>query len=216
VSVRPEFGPSLPALLAARGMSRRTMVLGAVLLAAVAVAGWVVVQALRDREHLVVDGPREFNMVYAPSVLHEADSRDGELVRLEGARKRLRVELTVRPVTVPAYDRGNVVGGYLPLLAEQRLDDLRGIYGPVAVFDEGKSRLSGQPGYQIGFGARAPNGQRVFGRDAFVFPDDPQATKGVLVSLRRYLRGRQRPADDEWFDKAKEAYTSFAFGSGQP
>jgi hypothetical protein len=192
------------------------MALGAFLLVALAVGGWLLVQAARDREHLVVDGPPEFNLVYAPSVLHEVDARDGELVRLEGARKRLRVELTVRPVKVPAYDRGDVIGGYLPLLAEQRLTDLRALYGPVEVFDEGKSRINRQPGYQIGFGTRTAGGRRVFGRDAYVFPDDPQATDGVLVSLRRFPHGRQRVADDEWFDKAKEAFTSFAFGSGQP
>lgn len=216
MSVRPEFGPSLPALLAARGMSRRAMIAGAIVLVAVAIGGWFAIQAARDREHLVVDGPPEVNLVYAPSVLHEEPARDDELLRLEGARKRLRVELTVRPVEVPAYDRGDVVGGYLPLLAEQRLDDLGDVYGRVEVFDEGKSRINRFPGYQIGFGARTADGHRIFGRDAYVFPDDPEATEGVLVSLRRFPRGRQRVADDEFFDKAKEAYASFAFGSGQP
>jgi hypothetical protein len=216
VSVRPEFGPSLPALLGARGVSRRAMAVGAVALVAIAVGGWLLVQSLRDREQLVVDGPPVFNIVYAPSILHERPPRAGELARLEGRRKRIAVAITVRPVRGPSYARGDVVGGYLPVLAEQRLDELAKTYGPVEVFDEGKSRINRLPGYQIGFGARTSGGRRLFGRDAYVFPDDPAATEGVLLSLRRIPRGRQRVREEDYFDKVKEAYASFAFGESQP
>src|SRR5919107_2082290 len=56
VLVRPELGPTLPELLAARGHSRRAIVLGAALIVLVAAGGWVLLQSLRDREHLKVDG----------------------------------------------------------------------------------------------------------------------------------------------------------------
>ena len=215
VSVRPEFGPSLPALLASRGVSRRAMALGAVALVLAAVAAWLGIGALRDREHLVVDGPPQFNLVYAPSVLTEQEPREDELVRLEGERPNLSVELTVRPVDVPAAEGENVVGGYLPILAERRLADLADLYGPVGVIDEGKSRINGQPGYQIGF--RTMRGDdRLFGRDAYVFPDEPGATEGLLLSLRRTIRRKQTPADEEFYDKVKEAFSSLALGSGQP
>lgn len=216
MSVRPEFGPTLPALLSARGVSRRAMALGAAGLVVLAVAGWLVVQAARDREHLVVAGPPTFNLVYAPSALSERPAREGELARLEGRLKRVSVELTVRPLAIPAQSPEGFIGGELPAAAERRLDELRSIYGPIEVFEEGKSRINRLPGYQIGFGARTPSGRRILGRDAYVFPDDPAATEGVLLSLRRVVRGRQRAREGEFFDKVKAAFVSFAFGESQP
>lgn len=214
MSVRPEFGPTLPALLEARGFSRRGIVLGALALVAVAVLAFLGAGALRDREHLVIDGPPQFNVVYPPSILDERPARDGELVRLEGREASVAVELTARRVTVPPYE-GDVVGGYLPVLAEERLGELREIYGEVGVIDEGKSRINGQPGYQIGFRASLPDAE-LFARDAYVFPDDPAATEGLLLSLRRTIRGKQTAADEEFFDRVKEAFSSFALGADQP
>lgn len=215
MSVRPEFGPTLPELLAARGVSRRAMVAGALAFVVLAVTTWLVAQSLRDREQLVVDGPPVFNLVYAPSALHEAPPREDELARLEGSRRNLTVEITVRPIEVPPYGRGDVVGGYLPILAERRLHELAELYGPIDVHDEGKSRINRLPGYQIGFEARVPQG-RLFGRDAYVFPDDPKATAGVLLSLRRVIKRKQTVADDEFFDVVKDAFASFNYGESQP
>jgi len=190
--------------------------MGAVALVLLAAVAWLLVQSTRDREHLVVAGPPTFNLVYAPSALRERPARDGELARLEGRLKRISVEITVRPVEIPSAAPDDFIGGELPAAAESRIDELRAIYGPIEVFDEGKSRINRLPGYQIGFGARTPSGQRLFGRDAYAFPDEPGATEGVLLSLRRVIRGRQRVREEEFFDQAKEAFASFAFGESQP
>jgi hypothetical protein len=214
VSVRPEFGPSLPALLAARGMSRRAMLLGAVALAAAGLGGWFALQAARDREHLVVDGPPAFNMVFKPSELHTVPVRAGELARIEGRRRNATVEISARPVAVPAYPRGDLAGGYLPVLAERRIAELRDLYGPVEIFEEGKSRINRHPGYQIGFAAPAPRG-KLFARDAYIFPDGG-SREGVLLSLRRVVLRRPTAADQEFFKNVKDAFNSFAFGESQP
>jgi hypothetical protein len=215
VLVRPEFGPTLPELLAARGMSRRAIASSAILVVVVAVGGWALLQSLRDREHLKADGPPAFNLVYPPSALHEAPRRGDELVRLEGRRRNVSVEITARPLDVPRYAKGDVVAGYLPVLAERRLHELGELYGPVDVHDEGKARINDLPGYQIGFSAGLPAGA-LFGRDTYLLPDDPQATEGVLLSLRRVIRRRATAADRDFFDVVKEAYVSFAFGHGRP
>lgn len=215
VAVRPEFGPTLPALLEARGVSRRAIVAGAIALLVLAVGGWLVLQSTRDREHLVVTGERTFNMVYKPSVLHEEPVRDGELVRIEGKRRNVTVEITARPIEVPAYSRGDVVGGYLPVFAEGRIAELRDLYDGVEIHDEGKSRINRQPGYQIGFSANVAEG-KLFARDAYVLPDEEGAREGVLLSLRRVLLGRQTEADQEFFKTVKETFSSFAFGESQP
>jgi hypothetical protein len=191
------------------------MAIGAVALVAFAAAAFLGVRALDDSEHLVVDGPPQFNLVYAPSVLHREPAREDELVRLEGSRPNVSVELTVRAVQVPEAEGAAVVGGYLPILAEKRLEDLRDLYGTIGVIDEGKSRINGQPGYQIGF--RAAGGKDlVFGRDAYVFEDETDVTDGLLLSMRRTIRGKQTTADEEFFDKVKEAFASIALGTSQP
>lgn len=215
MSVRPEFGPTLPELLAVRGVSRRAMAIGAVVLVLAAAGAWLLVAAVRDTQQLTADGPPQFNLEYAQSALGRKDPREGELARLEGRRRDVTAEITVRPVTLPGYERANVIGGYLPLLAERRIHELEQLYGPIDVRDEGKARINRLPGYQIGFSAKTPEGA-LFGRDAYVFPDDARARQGVLLSLRRVIRRKQTAADADWFDQVKQAFSSFFFGSGRP
>jgi len=213
--VRPEFGPSLPALLEARGVSRRAAAIGLGALLALAVGAFLAARALRDSDQLVAPGPPVFNLVYAPSALREREPRAGELARLAGRRRNVSITIAVRRAELPPYERGDVVGGLLPLVAEERLAELERQYGEVEVLEEGKARTNLLPGYQIGFAARV-GGERLFGRDTYVFPDDPQAREGVLLSMRRTVRGRQTQADEAFFDLAKEAFASFAFGEGRP
>lgn len=213
--MRPEFGPSLPALLEARGVSRRAAAIGLGALLALAVGAFLAARALRDSDQLVAPGPPVFNLVYAPSALREREPRAGELARLAGRRRNVSITIAVRRAELPPYERGDVVGGLLPLVAEERLAELERQYGEVEVLEEGKARTNLLPGYQIGFAARV-GGERLFGRDTYVFPDDPQAREGVLLSMRRTVRGRQTQADEAFFDLAKEAFASFAFGEGRP
>lgn len=215
MAVRPEFGPTLPALLAARGMSRRGMAVLAAAVVIVGLGGWFGLQAVRDREHLVVAGPPEFNLVYPPSAFHRVAPRGGELVRLEGGGRRVSAAITARAVRLPPYPGGDVVGGYLPILAERRIGELRGSYGPLQLFNEGKARINLFPGYQIGFGARR-GAVRIFGRDTYLFPKETDVSDGVLLSLRRFVRRRPTAEDDVFLQAAKDAFNTFAFGESQP
>jgi hypothetical protein len=215
VSVRPELGPTLPSLLAARGVSRRAMLLGLVGLAVLAVVVVLAARALSDTQQLTVAGPPQFNFVYDEGVLHTAQAHAGELARLEGRRPRVQVAISARRFDTPAYEGGDLIGGYLPILAEERKAQLRAEYGPIEIHDEGKARFGDHTGYQIGFSAQTPDGP-LFGRDAYVLPADSDAREGVLLSLRRVLHGRQRPADEEFSKTARLAYGSFNFGEDRP
>ena len=215
MSVRPEFGPTLPSLLAARGVSRRTMVVGLGVLLALAIGVFVAAGALGHDEQLVVDGPPQFNLVYDSRVLHSVRPKPGELARIVGTRRNVHVTITARAVSVPAYGRGDFVGGELPVIGEQHLAKLRAQYGPVQVYDEGKARINRNPGWQVGFSADVGAG-KLFGRDAYVFPEETGKTDGVLLSLRRVLLRRQTAADGEFFKTVKLAFSSFNFGDTQP
>ena len=192
------------------------MWIGMAALAALAVALVLLVRATRDSEQLVADGPPAFNLVYAPSAFEEVQPQDGELARISGRRRSATVTIAVERVEVPPYGDGDVVGGHLPLLAEQRIAELDGQYRGIGVYDEGKARINELPGYQIGFDARDGD-RRVYGRDAYAFPDDPSATEGVLITMRRVVTRRDSSAAAEEFaDLAKEAFASFAFGDDRP
>ena len=205
----------MPGLLAARGVSRRAMLLGLAGLAVLAIVVVVVAKALDDNRQITVAGPPQFNLVYDKTLLHPVKARPGELVRLEGRRPHVRVALTARRFTAPAYGSGDIIGGYLPVLGEQREEQLRTQYGPIQVYDEGKARFGEHTGFQIGFSAKTPSGP-MFGRDAYVLPADSGARDGVLLSLRRYLHGHQTAADQDYFKNVKLAYGSFNFGDGRP
>jgi len=186
-----------------------------IVLIAVAVAVVLAAKALSDDRQLTVAGPPQFNLVYDSSVLHEASPRQGELVRIVGARRNVRIVITARAVNVPAFGGGDVVGGELPVIGEDRLAQLREQYGPIDVYDEGKARINRNPGWQVGFSAHAPRG-KLFGRDAYVLPDEDGATNGVLLSMRRLVLRRQTAADDDFAKSAKLAFSSFNFGDSQP
>ena len=192
------------------------MLLGLAGLAVLAVVIVVAARALSDTEQLTAAGPPQFNLVYDKNVLHPAQHHGpDELVRLEGRRKRVDVAITAHRFTAPEYKGGDIVGGYLPILAEERKAQLREQYGPIEVHDEGKARFGDHTGYQIGFSAQTPDGP-LLGRDAYVLPAESDVREGVLLSLRRVLHGRQRPADEEFSKTARLAYGSFNFGEDRP
>ena len=205
----------MPGLLAARGVSRRAMLLGLAGVVALAVVVVLVAKALDDNRQITVNGPPQFNLVYDTTLLHETKPRPGELMRLEGRRPHVRVALTAQRFSVPPYGSGDIIGGYLPVLGERREAQLRAQYGPIQIYDEGKARFGEHTGFQIGYSAKTPSGP-MFGRDAYVLPAETGAREGVLLSLRRYLHGHQTAADQDYFKNIKQAYASFNFGADRP
>lgn len=214
VAVRAEFGPTLPALLRSRGVSTRAQLAALALLAALVAAAVAIARAGAAERQLVIDGPPRFNVVYRHDALRPVAARPGELLRLAGRRPGVAVTVTVRPVVLAPF-AGDVVGAVLPVHAEARERDLAARYGPLQIFDEGKARTGGAPGYQIGFAA-SPGGRRLLARDVYALPDVPGARAGVLLSLRQWLPARLTAADKAFLDECRQAFRSFAFGSDRP
>lgn len=210
MAVRPEFGPTLPALLRARRPLRRAFAAGTVAVIALVVVV-LIVRAHRGIDQAVVHGTPTFNVVYDTSVLHRVAPHAGDLLRLEGAKGHVRVVVSVRAAHLPAYAGKDVVAGLLPALAEGRERQLRALYGPLQIFDEGRARTNGAPGYQIGFRAGTA-GHLLFGRDVYAFPDEIAPRTGVLISLRQFERRKPTAAENAFLKTAKNAFHSFTFG----
>jgi hypothetical protein len=215
--VRPEFEPTLPALVRRRtGLPERTtvalLVLGLVLLA---VAVLLVRPRVDGTTQLVHRGEPTFNLLYANDALAEAEPRPGELARLEGRRGRQTLTITVRPLELPPYE-GDVVHGLLPAYASGHIRELRARLERFRLRDEHRARINRTPGYEIEFRA-GPRDRRVRGTDTLIVPDEEESRGALVLSMRREVEGRRaRSADEKAFSRlAAKAYRSFYYGTEQ-
>ena len=216
-AARPEFGPTLPALLRARfGVPPLvTLVVAAVLALGGAIA---IVVALKSPPspgtQVVHEQPPVFNLLYPPALMHQARAMPGELMRIEGHRGKLSVEIVVRPLRLPPY-RGDVTHGQLPVYADRFADTQAKILPGFVLTSEGRARVNNAVGYEIAFQSVRPQ-SRVYGSDVLLVPDDPAVGRGlVTLSLRQSRAGggpiskSERPLAYQ----SKKAYRSFRYGT---
>jgi hypothetical protein len=213
-SLRPGFGPSLPALVRERfGVAPRTT---AVLAAAVVLllgGGALLAWWLGRDEQIVHRGDPVFNLVYDDGALRPAATRGDELVRLEGRRRRVFVAVSVRPLRVPAF-RGDVAKGLLPIEAERYMERLRESDPTFVVREEGRSTVNESPGYQFAYRTGEP-GDRTYWREIFVVPDEEAPRSGVILRFENRRPRKVGAAGFELIDAAKSAYRSFNFGTAR-
>lgn len=214
--VRPEFEPTLPALLRRRlGVRERTtiaLLLIALALLAVAV---VLVRPRVDRiGEISHDGEPAFTLQYRNDLFHSVPPESGELARLEGRRGRQAVTISVRPFGLPDSE-GNVAQAVLPIHASGHIERLASELDRFELRAEHRARVNDAPGYEIRF-RTGPPGRYTYGSDLMLLPSDEEATGGLLLSLRREIRGSPRlsAAEEEFADLATEAMRSVQFGTG--
>jgi len=178
-AVKPEYGPSLVALLAPRSLALRV----AAVAAAVALVVAVILVALSTRTPetaVLVREPVTFNFAYGPK-LKPVASADA-LVALRHERAGLFLDsYVIRELQLPAY-RG-YVGGVLPTYAFGYERDLQRRYKGFELVGEGRSRVNNGIGYQITF--RAKLGARtLYVRHLLLVQDEPEGLRqGVVIEL---------------------------------
>jgi hypothetical protein len=215
--VLPEFEPTLPALVRRRtGLRERTTVALLALAVALLVVAVVLVRPRVDElSQLVYRGTPQFNLLYAHDAVRSVDPRPGELARLEGGRGRQAVEITVRPLQLPAHD-GDVAHGLLPVYASGHVRELAARLDRFRLLDEHRTRINQAPGYEMRF-RTGPVGRRTFGTDLLVVEDEQEERGAVLLGIRRRIEGRVRLGKSEkrFADLATEAFRSFHYGTGR-
>jgi len=193
-------------------MRRRLLIVLTGLALALAAAG-VAVALGGGKESFVHRGGPVFNGLYDAEAVDRLAPRPGELLRLRGrTRPGLRAEVSVRRLALPPY-RGDVAGAF-PLYADGHIRALRARFGGFDLLDEGKTRVSKAPGYQVGFRAGRP-GARLEGRDLLAVAESGQR-EGVIIALRQ---SRSRPLverDRDDLKAVRSAFRSLAFGTGRP
>jgi hypothetical protein len=217
-AVRPEFEPTLPALLRRRaGVPERvTVALLVLALALVAVAALLVRPRVDGVRTLVHRSEPVFNLEYDTGALHEVAPRPGELARLEGQRGRQSVSITAWPLELPAYE-GDVAHGLLPVYASGHIRGLAGDRDRFRLTEQHRARINEAPGYEIRF-LSGPAARPTLGTDTLLLPDEEESRGAVLLSMRRTVDGRLRlnEREKEFADRASEAFRSFSYGTGRP
>jgi hypothetical protein len=214
--VRPEFEPTLPALVRRKlGVRERTTILVLVALLAAAVAALVLVRPRVDRiSELVHRDAPAFTLQYRNDLFHDEPPEFGELARLEGRRGRQSVTITVRPFGLPGRE-GNVAQAFLPIHASGHIERLAFDLDGFELRGEHRARVHDAPGYEVRFRSGAP-GRYTFGSDLMLLPGEEASTGGLRLSLRREVRGSPRlsAAEEEFADLAMQAMRSVRFGTG--
>jgi hypothetical protein len=214
--VLPEFRPTLPDLARARfGWRERTTIAALVAVLVLAGIALVVVRPRVDRfTHYVHRGaPATFNLVYDKTRLHRVAPQGEEIVRLQGARGRMRVAIAVAPLRLPPA-QGDVAHGLLPAFASQHIDELRAQLDRFRLRQEGRARVNGAPGYEVRF-ATGPNGHKTFGNDLMILPTEEDSSGALLVTSRRTITGRLKVGKRETslYNASAKAYRSFKYGT---
>jgi hypothetical protein len=217
VLVRPEFEPTLPALVRRRfGLPERVTIALLLLAIAAIAAALLLVRPQVDGEARLVHGEDPaFNLVYATGALHEAEPQPGELARLEGRRGRQAVTITVRPLALPA-EEGDVAHGVLPAYASGHIRELAAEHDHFLLRAEHRTRINDAPGYEVRFRTGTPR-TFTFGTDALLLPDEEEAQGALLLSMRRAVDGpvKLTDAEKDFSDDASEAFRSLYFGTGR-
>jgi hypothetical protein len=211
MGVRPEYQPTLPALMRRRaGWRERTTIALIVLAVAAFVVAVVLVRPRVDRIGDVVHrGEPAFTMQYRTDLFDRVEPRAGELARLAGRRGRQSVAISVRPLVLPAHE-GDVAHALLPVYASGHIRRLAAREDDFELRAEHRARVNDAPGYEVRFRSGS-----TFGSDLLLVPGEDEERGALLVSLRREVRGRPKlsASEEEFADLAMQAMRSLTYSA---
>ncbi len=222
-AARPEFGPSLPELAAARlrvpAPRVRAVVLGAAALAVVlyVASGLLGVRGPASLQDEIVGGPVPFTLGHS-GALRRVDPEPGEVLRLEGRPGGPEQSFAAEPFAIPAH-RGDVTA-VLGVLAARQADALARELPDFRYRGDGKARINELPGHLLVFQFRRDD-RTVYGKRfllaPLVEPGEPAPRRGMAVTLIAQRSPAVPNADAVGDDSALKApLRSFRFGTERP
>lgn len=178
--IKPEYGPTLPQLVATRSPAVR-LAAAALAVLILAAAALIAFTARADETEVLVRTPVTFNLVYGAQ--WERIDRSGALVALRntGEGGLFLDSYTIRELRLPPY-RG-AAGGMLPVYANGYVRRIRGRYEDFEYVAEGRARINNAIGYEVTFRARS-GGRRLYGRHYLLVEEQPDGLRrGVVIEL---------------------------------
>jgi hypothetical protein len=221
-AVRPEFGPTLPELLAprVRALPRAAQAALAVLAAVVAAGAVYAVVHMREideRPQAVVRSPIAYNLLYA-SPLERVAPRGRETLRLQTpAGAAAPQSFSVTPYKLPPY-KGDATG-ILTLQSANMITQMRRTIPGFVWRGDGRVNYNRQPGYEILYQAKI-DGRTTYGRRTILLPGgDTPPREGVdirMVAARSDSIPRVDAVGATNGSALKTAIRSFRFGTERP
>ena len=215
--VKPQYGPTLPALLAPRwraasGGLRALVVAALVAVVAAIVAAAVIVRA-QTSSFVYRGSPVSFNFSY-PRGLRQVTPPPGSHLRLEGRTPtgRLRDWFEVDPLGLAAYS--GEVSGQLPVFAANYVAGLRRRVPGFRLQTETKTRINLTAGYSVTYSGRV-DGQLMYVRLVMLVPALTGARNGVILNMGIVPNASTDPSPDQVgsVDVLEKPLRSFRFGT---
>lgn len=208
--LKPEYGPTLLELLAAR--HRVVRVAAAVLAVSMLVVAVVIALTARpDETPVLIREPVTFNFVHGPQ--WTSAPRAGTLVSLRhDSPKGLFLDAyAIRELRLPPY-RG-AVSGTLPVYADGYLRTLARRYRAFELVGEGRARINNAIGWAITYRARTGT-RRLYGRHYLLVEEEPEGARhGVILEIESTPAAGTPNADEIGNHGAlKKPLRSFRFG----
>ena len=219
--VRPEFGPTLPELLAPRIRALpRIAQVGLAVLAAVVVVLAALFLLRREendgRLQAVVREPIAYNLVYPPTLARVAP-QGRETLRLQTpAGAKDPQSFAVTPYTLPPYKGDST--GILTLTSANMISRMGQTIPGFVWRGDGRVNYNRQPGYEILFQAKI-DGRTTYGRRTILLPGGDTPPKAGVDITMLAARSEAIPRVDAIGAAAgalKTAIRSFRFGTERP
>ena len=223
LAARPEFGPSLPELVASRlrlpARRVRVAILGAaaVVVALYVAAGLLGIRGAGALQGQAAGGAAPFTVGHTEALRRVAPER-GELLRLESRPGAALQSYAVEPLALAAY-RGDVTA-VLGVLVARHAEALARELPDFRYRGDGKARINELPGHVLVFRFRQ-DGATVYGKRFLLVPSSepgaPAPRRGVAVTLIAERSPAVPSADSVGGGSALKApLRSFRFGTERP
>lgn len=222
-TLRPEFGPGLPTLLAPRlrwSVRRTRLVLLGLFAFLIVAQGARVMLASGSSltNDAIVREPVAFTLGYRDGMERVAPQAE-EALRLETpAGAKTDETFTVAPLMLAPYDGDQA--GVLPVLAAREVPRLEASFPTDFRYrGDGRARINELPGHQVLFQTRI-GGRLYYGKRFFLLPEvEPpaQAREGVIITLlSRYSTATPSVDAVGVFGQMKGPLRSFRVGTERP
>jgi len=216
-SVKPQYGPTLPELLAPRwraaSVGIRSLVVAGLLVVIAAVISAVVIVHARTAAFVYRSPPVAFNFTYSRA-LRPVRPPNGADLRLEGRTSsgRLREWFQVDPLTLGSYS--GEISGQLPVFATNYIAELARRTPGFRLKTETKARINLTAGYSVTYSGRI-GGQLMYGRLVMLVPALTGLRQGVILDMGILPSASTDPSPDQVgsVDVLEKPLRSFRFGT---
>lgn len=179
--IKQEYGPTLGRILSPWWRAASPWVRRAVMVAVVGLVGLLIAAFLTLENAKYSQGGRvPFSFSYRGLYRVAADPGGYVKVQRHGGDGRLEDSFAVEPLQLPPYSGG--LSGELPLYAAGYIRGLEKHYSGFILRGEGKTRVNSVPGYDVFYTATV-EGQKMYGRDVLLLPEQPGARVGVDIVM---------------------------------